>query len=148
MPTAIDCTVELRDAKFPPDSLTGIDLIWTDLPATSSDRLCKLWIDLWVSKMNPTGTICITQKDHVSFVNWERTYYLERVFTQDNFEKYLTKWIKWLTKPGDLVVDPFCGWSTVGVVARRLGRRYYGCDNSPIAIQKSLERLPDGTLSI
>lgn len=146
--TDTDCIVEVRDAQYPPDEVKPINLIWTDLPATHSDRLCKLWLDRWVPKMSGTGHICITQKDHVSFVNYKDTYYLDRVFTADTFEKYLEKWILWLTQPGDLVVDPFCGWSTVGVVARRLDRRYYGCDTSPIAIQKSLEKLPDATVAI
>ncbi len=34
------------------------------------------------------------------------------------------------SRPGDLVADPFCGSGTVGVVARRLGRRFWGCDLS------------------
>lgn len=141
-----DCIVELRDAQYPPDEVKPIDLIWTDLPANFSDRLLKSYLDRWIPKMSGTGHICITQKEHVSFVRWEHTHYLDRVFNNDNFEKYLEKWLLWLTSPGQLVVDPFCGWSTVGVVARRLGRRYYGCDTSPIAIQKSLEKLPDGQL--
>lgn len=143
-----DSVVELRDAQYPPDELGPIDLIWTDLPANHSDRLCKMWIDLWVPKMAPTGHICITQLEHVSFVKWGEAHYLDRVFNNDNFEKYLEKWILWLTMPNDLVVDPFCGWSTVGVVARRLGRRYYGCDTSPVAIQKSLDKLPDGKMEV
>lgn len=38
-----------------------------------------------------------------------------------------------LTSPGDLVLDPFCGSGTSGVEAIRLGRRYVGIDNNPIA---------------
>lgn len=147
--TYVTCQVELRDARLPPSDIGFINLIWTDLPATSSDRLLKTYLDNWTPKMWPSGHICITQREHVGFVNWptKQTHYLERVFNSDNFEKYLTKWILHLTRPGDLVVDPFCGWSTVGVVARRLDRRYYGCDTSPIAIQKSLEVLPNGQLA-
>ena len=32
------------------------------------------------------------------------------------------------TKPGDLVVDPFFGSGTTGAVAKRLGRRFIGCE--------------------
>jgi site-specific DNA-methyltransferase (adenine-specific) len=50
---------------------------------------------------------------------------------------------------GDLVVDPFCGSSSVGVAAVELGRRYLGNDQSPTALELSQERLlaAGGTLS-
>lgn len=35
------------------------------------------------------------------------------------------------TEPGDLVLDPFCGSGTVGVVAARMGRRFLGIDLDP-----------------
>lgn len=42
---------------------------------------------------------------------------------------------------GDLVVDPFCGSSSVGVATVSLGRRYLGNDRSPAALELSQERL-------
>lgn len=39
-----------------------------------------------------------------------------------------------LTKSNDLVLDPFCGTATTGVESIRLGRRFIGIDNNPIAI--------------
>lgn len=38
-----------------------------------------------------------------------------------------------LTRPGDVVLDPFCGTCTTGIEATRLGRRFYGIDANPIA---------------
>jgi len=35
------------------------------------------------------------------------------------------------TRPGDLVLDPFFGTGTTGVVARRLGRRWLGLERDP-----------------
>jgi len=35
------------------------------------------------------------------------------------------------TRPGDLVLDPFCGTGTTGAVARRLGRRFVGIERDP-----------------
>jgi hypothetical protein len=37
-------------------------------------------------------------------------------------------WIKYCTKPDDLVVDPFAGSDTTGIVCKNLGRRYVGID--------------------
>jgi SAM-dependent methyltransferase len=42
-----------------------------------------------------------------------------------------------LTKPGDRVLDPFCGSGTVLVEAHRLGRRALGIDANPLAIELS-----------
>lgn len=46
-----------------------------------------------------------------------------------------------LTRPGDLVVDPFLGAGTTGVVCRDLGRNFIGCDHDPVAFGKARERL-------
>jgi modification methylase len=35
------------------------------------------------------------------------------------------------TRPGDIVLDPFCGTGTTGAVARRLGRRFIGIERDP-----------------
>ncbi len=35
------------------------------------------------------------------------------------------------SRPGDLVVDPFCGTGTTGAVARRLGRNFIGIERDP-----------------
>lgn len=45
------------------------------------------------------------------------------------------------TEPGDLVADPFCGSSSTGVVAIRNGRRYFGVDSNPEAVNISRVRL-------
>lgn len=45
------------------------------------------------------------------------------------------------TRESDLVLDPFCGSSTTGVAAKRLGRRYVGIDNVDEYIELSKKRL-------
>ena len=35
------------------------------------------------------------------------------------------------SRPDDLVLDPFCGTGTTGAVAKRLGRRFIGCEQDP-----------------
>lgn len=46
-----------------------------------------------------------------------------------------------LTSPGDTVLDPFCGSGTSGVEAIRLGRKYIGIDNNPVACLISSAKL-------
>lgn len=50
------------------------------------------------------------------------------------------KLIELLSKPGDLVLDPFCGSGTALVEAIRLGRRAIGGDLNPVAVVSSLAK--------
>ena len=45
------------------------------------------------------------------------------------------------TNEDDIVLDPFCGSSTTGVAARKLGRKYIGIDNNNDYIEISRKRL-------
>jgi len=66
-------------------------------------------------------------------------------------EKDLHEWqqsISWVmylmekvTKPGELVLDPFCGSGTFLEAAERLGRRWIGIDIDKNAIDTTIERL-------
>ena len=49
--------------------------------------------------------------------------------------------IKASSKPGDMVLDPFCGCATALVAADRLARRWAGIDLSPLAINLVNERI-------
>ena len=46
-----------------------------------------------------------------------------------------------LTEAGQLIVDPFLGGGTTGVVARDLGRRFVGCDIDAAAVHAARERV-------
>jgi len=50
--------------------------------------------------------------------------------------------IEFLTKPGDLVIDPFAGSNTTGAVAERLGRRWIAVEPEPDFVQGSRGRFP------
>lgn len=55
------------------------------------------------------------------------------------------------TKPGDWVLDPFCGSSTTGIAANLLQRRYLGIDQEEIYLELSKKRrieLDDTTTSL
>ena len=46
-----------------------------------------------------------------------------------------------LTKPGDVLCDPFVGSGTTAAVAKRLGRNLVGCDIRPCQVNLALKRL-------
>ena len=55
--------------------------------------------------------------------------------------KLLDRIIKATTKPGDLVLDPFCGSGTTCVASERLGRRWIGIDINPKSREIIRDRL-------
>jgi len=58
-------------------------------------------------------------------------------------EAYLNRVIRCASNPGDLVLDPFLGSGTTGVVARALGRRFIGCEYSAANAQSAWHRIVD-----
>lgn len=48
-------------------------------------------------------------------------------------ETFAEKWIERLTKPGDTVLDPFCGRGTLPFQALLMDRASVGCDTNPVA---------------
>ena len=62
-------------------------------------------------------------------------------------EALLERVVRASSKPGDLVLDPFCGSGTSLVVAHRLGRRFVGIDAAPLAIDTARRRLAAAEVS-
>jgi DNA modification methylase len=51
--------------------------------------------------------------------------------------------VKFLTKPGDLVVDPFAGSNVTGLAAEELDRRWIAVDSNPVYALGSAARFPN-----
>lgn len=64
-------------------------------------------------------------------------------YATEKHEELLERIIGLFSKPGDIVADFFCGSGTTLTVASRLGRKWIGCDSSPIAISVVKKRLVD-----
>ncbi len=56
-------------------------------------------------------------------------------------EELVRRLVLLYTYPGDTVYDPFCGSGTAPCVAHQLGRRAWGSDAWPLAVQLSQQRL-------
>ena len=90
------------------------------------------------------------------FVNGEYTgNWLYDVCKSDRPDKEHHEWgqsesgmldiVEKYTMPNDLVLDPFCGAGTTGVVALRLGRRFVGIDNDIDSINLAKGRFESDT---
>ncbi len=45
--------------------------------------------------------------------------------------------------PGEIILDPCCGGGTIGVAARKLGRRFIGIDRDPQAVRITARRIKE-----
>lgn len=79
--------------------------------------------DVWTGPLTPAK-----EKKNGKHPTQKPLYLLERI-------------IEASTNKGDVVLDPFCGSSTTGVAAKRLGRLYIGIDNSEEYIILSKARI-------
>ncbi len=52
------------------------------------------------------------------------------------------------TQPGDMVLDPFFGCGTVGLVAKKLGRRYLGIELNPEYVAAAMTLLEPASLDL
>ncbi len=70
----------------------------------------------------------------------------ERRHKHDNQlpEVYLGRVVSACSNPGDLVLDPFLGSGTTGVVARALGRRFVGIDYADLNARHAFDRIKAG----
>ncbi len=59
-------------------------------------------------------------------------------------EVYLERVVRACSNPGDLVLDPFLGSGTTGVVAAALGRPFIGIEYSPDNAARAVERIRRG----
>ena len=62
-------------------------------------------------------------------------------YPTEKHEDLLDEVITWLSNPGDLVLDCFCGSGTTAAVSEKLGRRWITCDLGRFAIHTARKRL-------
>lgn len=56
-------------------------------------------------------------------------------------ESWCEYYIERLTKPNDIVLDPYVGSGTVPFICKKLGRNFIGFDNDPEAVETAIQRL-------
>lgn len=79
--------------------------------------------DVWTGALTPKS-----EKTFGKHPTQKPEYILERIILAS-------------TKKGDLIIDPFCGSGTTGLVAKRLGRHFIGIDNDEGYVNIAKQRL-------
>jgi site-specific DNA-methyltransferase (adenine-specific) len=74
----------------------------------------------------------------------------ERRIGHDNQlpEVYLERVVRACSNPGDLVMDPFLGSGTTGVIAHALGRNFIGTEFSKENAKRAIERMKSGPIRL
>lgn len=69
---------------------------------------------------------------------------LERNGNTSTFDPFLCEiLIKWFSRPGDTIYDPFAGGHVRGAVSGMLGRSYCGCDINPLQVSANQDAWDD-----
>lgn len=63
-------------------------------------------------------------------------------------EVYLERVVRACSHEGDVVLDPFLGSGTTGLIARELRRRFIGTEFSPENAQSAMERIKSGAVRV
>ncbi len=95
------------------------------LDDTKGDIVDSVWVD--VNPVNPNA------KERLGYPTQKPVALLDRI-------------IRASSKPGDLVLDPFCGCGTTIAASAAAGRRWIGIDVDSHAIEIMLQRLGDRTI--
>lgn len=85
-------------------------------------KLADVWDDI------PSLGLAAASREKMGYPTQKPEALLERIIRADS-------------RPGDLVVDPFCGCGTTLVMSERLNRRWIGVDSAHLAITLTRHRL-------
>ena len=115
---------------------------WTLAYLTPGGQAAQLWARrvntfwkplLWFTKGTYKGAwvgdVCRSDANDKRYHHWGQS------------ESGMADVVDRFTDPGDLILDPFLGAGTTGVVAVRMGRRFIGIDVDPDAVATAEDRL-------
>lgn len=98
--------------------------------------------DVWAYQPGTEGTVYHRDEGIDADVKWLASKDRERLgYPTQKPEGLLSRIIRASTRPGDVVLDPFCGCGTTVAVAEKLGRKWIGIDISPTAVELIVRRL-------
>jgi len=127
------------------------------------EQLKKYLQYVWIGALYQPGAHNLVHPYHIRAVskpllflskgNYVPRNWFEDAFFSESRQKELHEWqqslgpamyfIERITLPGQLVVDPFLGAGTTALAAKKLGRRFIGCDIDANAVAMAKRRLAD-----
>lgn len=81
------------------------------------------------------------QLEDVKQESWPDDVVPESIHPNDRNINKMAAVVKAMSKPGDLVLDPFCGSAAIGVACLLLGRRFLGMELMPDRAKDAEQRL-------
>jgi DNA modification methylase len=99
--------------------------------------------NIWVVQNQERRPIEFPQKDSLVICNRAKQLALKEIHPCPKPVEEMSWMIEALTKPGECVLDCFCGLGSTLVAAELLGRRWIGCDKSKRYCQIAMKRLAD-----
>jgi site-specific DNA-methyltransferase (adenine-specific) len=130
-----------RSYTFNPDRIRVPSARMTTYADRRANPVGKLPDDTWVLRPQETDEHFRADQD-TWFVSRVCGTFKERVNHPCQMpEAVLERIIRVASNPGDLVIDPFAGSGTTLAVAKRLGRRFLGCELSEEYAEGVRERL-------
>ena len=143
-----------RAFTFNPDGVRVPSARMTTYADRRANPVGKLPDDTWVLRPQETDDHFRAESDTWSVSRVCGTFKERTDHPCQMPEAVLERIIRSASNPGDVVLDPFAGSGTTLAVAKRLGRRYIGCELSPDYTHAIKERLtavrvePDKPLSV
>ncbi len=123
--------------RYSLETMTRLDVegrIWYPATTSKRPRLKRYLQEMSGSAMNSIWTdiapINSQAKERLGYATQKPLALLERIITASS-------------KPGDIVLDPFCGCGTAVHAAQKLGRKWIGIDITHLAISLIRRRMHD-----
>jgi DNA modification methylase len=77
------------------------------------------------------------------FSGFDNDYVPKALHQWEQAETWAAYCLDNFSKPGEVVLDPFCGAGTLPVVAKKMGRQFLACDNDPAALETTVARIKE-----
>lgn len=130
-----------KNFTFVPDEIRVASARMTTYADRRANPVGKLPDDTWVLRPQETTTHFQGESDTWSVSRICGTFKERTGHPCQMPEAVLERIIRCASRPGEVVLDPFAGSGTTLAVAKKLGRKFFGCELSPAYADAVWDRL-------